>query len=191
VEAENLPEISDYLTFINEGVDRIQLLINDLLEYARVGRANVPLKTVDMDKVLSNTLENLKIIINENNVAINASHLPEVKGFSPLLGSLFQNLLENAIKFRGDRKPEIEIGAKEEEDMYVFYIKDNGIGVEEQYADRIFIIFQRLHGRDKYPGTGVGLAICKKIVELHGGKIWVESKKDMGCTFFFTLPKAI
>ena len=181
------PEVNDYLKFINEGIDRIQLLINDLLEYGKVGRANVPLKDVEMDKVVKNTISNLQMMIAERGVVIQYGHLPAVKGFAPLLISLMQNLIENAIKFSDNGNPQIEIGCRPEGDMLCFFVKDNGIGIDSQYRERIFIIFQRLHSRDKYQGTGVGLAICKKIVTIHGGKIWVEPNAYAGSTFYFTL----
>ncbi len=126
--------------------------------------------------------------IEESGAVITHDPLPQVKADRNLFIQLFQNLIGNAIKYRSESKPEIHISAKREKEMWLFSVRDNGIGIEKQYLERIFIIFQRLHGRNKYPGTGIGLAICKKVVERHGGKIWAESEVGKGTTFYFTIP---
>jgi PAS domain S-box-containing protein len=189
----------EFMQFAVDGALRMQRLIQDLLTYSRVGTRGKPFEPVSCDQVLTNALANLKITVEESNVAITHDALPEVLGDPVQLTQLFQNLIGNAIKFRGDGLPKIHIGAtrrprKDPEqtggclEEWVVSVRDNGIGIEPQYFERIFVIFQRLHTRDQYPGTGIGLAICKKIVERHGGQIWVESKPGAGSTFAFTLP---
>jgi PAS domain S-box-containing protein len=185
-------EAREYSYFMTEGVQRMQALINDLLEYSRIGQKPVPFVIVDC-MVLLNTVQNtLHIKIEETGTEINYSQLPKVSGVSSLLAQLFQNLIDNAIKFRNkDTTPQIIINATEEnENWWLFSVSDNGIGIDKIYHDKIFVIFQRLHTRDHYPGTGIGLSVCKRIVEFHGGNIWFDSEKGEGTTFYFTLPKA-
>jgi len=176
-------------------------LINDLLAYSRVGTQGKPLTPTDASEVLRRVLANLKIAIEESGAIVRHSNLPTVMGDATQLTQLLQNLISNAIKFRDQRQPEILLQAERVTETRIcpedpprpawrFSVRDNGIGIEPQYFNRIFIIFQRLHGRGDYPGTGIGLAICKKIVERHGGCIWVESELGKGATFYFTIPAA-
>jgi signal transduction histidine kinase len=171
------------------GVTRMQKLINDLLAYSRVGRRDKPFEPTECETVLDQALTNLKVAIEESGAEITYRPLPAVKGDSGELVQLFQNLIGNAIKFRSKEKPRIHIAAEKKGNEWVFLIQDNGIGIDPQLTDRIFAIFQRLHKEEEYPGTGVGLAICKKIVEHHGGRIWVESEPGKGSTFYFTIPQ--
>jgi PAS domain S-box-containing protein len=176
-----------YMEFAVDGAKRMQLLINGLLEYSRVGQDEKHEKT-SARAALDAAMKYLRTAIEESGAEVAADELPAVYFDSTQLTQLFQNLLGNAIKFRGKANPQIHIGAKRENDRWQFAVSDNGIGIEPEYADRIFLIFQRLHGRGNYPGTGIGLAICKKIVERHKGRIWVESKPGEGSTFYFTIP---
>jgi len=169
-------------------------LIGDLLTYSRVGTAGKPFAPTNVSEVLKNALLNLKIAIEESGAKIKSESLPTVKGDPVQLAQLLQNLVGNAIKFRSEKPPEIHVAARrlpKEGGVpgWEFSIRDNGIGIPAKDFDRIFLIFQRLHTREKYPGTGIGLALCKKIVERHGGRIWVESEPGQGTTFYFTLPE--
>jgi chemotaxis family two-component system sensor kinase Cph1 len=137
---------------------------------------------------LATALENLKVAIEESRAVIEHGQLPTVEGDAGQLTQVFQNLIGNAIKFRGNTLPKIQIGARHNDNEWFFYVKDNGIGIDPKNLGRIFVLFQRLHTRQEYPGTGMGLAICKKIIERHGGRIWAESKAGEGTTFFFTIP---
>jgi len=178
----------NYINAAVDGATRMQALINGLLEYSRVGtRGNVP-APVAADGALHEALENLQTLIQESGAAIAADPLPTVQADANQLTHVFQNLIANAIKFRAERPPEVQVGSRREEAAWLLWVRDNGIGIEPQYSDRIFTIFQRLHTRTQYPGTGIGLSICKRIVERHGGKIWVESQPGQGSTFYFTLP---
>ncbi|QHG15788.1 GAF domain-containing protein [Nostoc sp. ATCC 53789] len=191
-----------FITYAVDGARRMQTLINDLLNYSRVSTRGQPFKLVDCDVILQQAIANLQIAIADNQAIVTHEPLPEVMADTTQLTQVFQNLIGNAIKFCQNQQPQIHIGVAKPNpnsdkeslnsiplaDEWLFSIRDNGIGLESQYAERIFIIFQRLHGRDKYPGTGIGLAICKKIIERHGGRIWVESKPGQGSTFYFTIP---
>jgi PAS domain S-box-containing protein len=182
------PSGENYIRFAVDGAKRMQGLIGDLLSYSRVGsRAGEP-APVSAEQVLHRALTNLQFSIKENNVRITQGSLPVVRADAVQLAQVFQNLLANAIKFHGEAPPQIHIDVRRDRDYWEFSVRDNGIGIDPQFGERIFQIFQRLHTRVEYPGTGIGLAICKKIVERHGGKIWVESKVGEGSTFFFTLP---
>ena len=178
----------EFIDFAVAGVKRMRLLIRDLLEYSRVGARGQFLAMTDCNAVLDLTLNNLEAVIEESRARITRGPLPVIMADDVQLGQLFQNLISNAIKYRDSKPPEIHVGCKQEESHWLFWVRDNGIGIDPQYAERIFIIFQRLHGKGEYPGSGIGLAICKKIVERHGGKIWVESELGEGSTFYFTLP---
>ena len=136
---------------------------------------------------MEEAISNLQIAIKESGAIITYETLPQVKGDLTQLVQLFQNLLSNAIKFRGPEPPRIHVSACREEREWIFVVRDNGIGIDPKFANRIFVIFQRLHNRGSYPGTGIGLAICKRIVQRHGGRIWVESEPGKGATFYFTL----
>ena len=145
---------------------------------------------VDLNEILKIATSHLTARISENNATVTYSDMPKVKGDTSQLIRLFQNLIDNAIKFKApDRQPEIKICVEERAEDFVFSIKDNGIGIEDKFYNRIFVIFQRLHTRNEYEGTGIGLAVCKKIVERHGGEIWVESKRNEGSSFFFSIKK--
>ena len=179
---------NEYMNFAIDGAKRMQSLISGLLEYSRVGTQGKKPKKTDSKEALDEAIARLATSIKESGAEINADGLPVVYFDDVQLSQLFQNLIGNAIKFRGDQPLRIHINATHQDAGWQFAVADNGIGIEPQYADRIFQIFQRLHGREKYPGTGIGLSICKKIVERHNGKIWVESKPGNGSTFYFTVP---
>ena len=178
----------EYMNFTVDGVTRMQSLINGLLEYSRIDTRGKPPERTDSSKPLADAVLSLQASIKESGAKITHDNLPTVNIDPVQLSQLFQNLISNAIKFRSDFRPEIHISAKRLDNAWRFAVRDNGIGIEPQYAERIFMIFQRLHTRKKYPGTGIGLSLCKKIVERHGGKIWVESEQGRGSTFYFTVP---
>ncbi len=178
-----------YIDFATDGATRMHRLINDLLTYSRVGTKGKELATTDSKKVLEHSLDNLKLAIEENGARVTHDPLPIVMGDDVQLGQLFQNLIGNAIKFRGEEPSRVHILADLHNGDWIFSVRDNGIGIAPEHAERIFVIFQRLHHRAKYPGTGIGLAVCKKIVERHGGRIWVESEPGKGATFYFTIPE--
>jgi light-regulated signal transduction histidine kinase (bacteriophytochrome) len=178
-----------YINYAVDGAIRMQTLINDLLVYSRVGTQGKPLATTDSHSVLGEAIRNLAAMIEENRAIITNDDLPTVRADASQLVLVFQNLLANAIKFRGKDLPRVHVTAQERGREWVFSVKDNGIGIEPQHAERVFVIFQRLHTRLEHPGTGIGLAVCKRIVERHGGKIWFESEPGNGATFFFTVPK--
>jgi len=180
----------EYIDFAVDGSKRMKNMINDLLSYSRILSRNAKFEKTDIQEVLKNVRSNLKETIDETGVAIKSDNMPVIKTDRIKLSRLFQNLIANAIKFRKkDSTPEIEIKCEEQAAEYLFSVKDNGIGLKKEYHEKIFLIFQRLHSKEEYPGTGIGLAECQKIVELHGGKIWVESEPDKGATFFFTIQK--
>jgi PAS domain S-box-containing protein len=179
-----------YIGFAVDGASRMKALINDLLNFSRVDSKAKTLAPTDFNVTLEEVMQNLKEAIKENKAKIIVEGtLPTIIAESSQMIQLFQNFISNAIKFKGDNIPEIRVSAEEQPAHWVFKIKDNGIGIEKEYWDRIFVIFQRLNNRVEYPGTGIGLAICKKIVERHGGKIWLESETGKGTTFFFTIKK--
>jgi len=182
------PEEQEFIGYAVDGAQRMQGLIQDLLAYARVDTRGRPMAPTDCEEVLETALANLKVAIGEGHAVVEHEHLPTVKGDSVQLAQVFQNLIGNAIKFHGKIEPKVHIGADRQNGEWVFQVKDNGIGIDPKNFDRIFVLFQRLHTRQEYPGTGMGLAICKKIIERHGGRIWAESKPNEGATFFFTLP---
>ncbi len=179
----------EYMNFATDGVVRMQSLISGLLEYSRVGTRDKKPEMTDSKAALGRAIAHLGGGVREFGAKITiADDMPKVCVDSMQLAQVFQNLVGNAIKFCDKEAPQVHISAVREDNMWRFAVADNGIGIEPQYAERIFQIFQRLHSRDKYPGTGIGLSICKKIVERHGGKIWVESKPGSGSTFYFTIP---
>ena len=177
-----------YIGYAVEGALRMQTLIHDLLAFSRVGRAETDRKNGECNAALNNALENLRSALEESGAVVTHDHLPAVAVEPTQLVQLFQNLIGNAIKFRGKESPAIRVSAEKQDATWLFTVADNGIGISPQYKDKIFVIFQRLHTREEYSGNGVGLAICKKIVEHHGGRIWVESELGCGATFHFTLP---
>ena len=182
-------DVQTFLTHATEGAKRMQALINSLLDYARVETRGKEFASVDLNRALGEATSNLEVAIQESAANITAYGMPNVRGDHDQMVRLFQNLIGNAIKFRGEQAPQIRVEAEEDSSHWRFSVHDNGIGLEQQYADRIFVIFQRLHTRNKFPGTGLGLAITKRIVERHGGQIWVESKPGEGSQFYFTLPR--
>lgn len=178
----------DFIGFALDGSKRMHQLIHDLLAYSRVGTHGKDLTITEADQALDDALANLTVAIEESKVKITRDVLPPVQGDEVQLTQLFQNLVGNAIKFRGETPPEVHIGVTRKNGDWEFTVRDNGIGIAEQDFQRIFVIFQRLHSREKYPGTGIGLAVCKKIIERHGGRIWVDSKPGRGTAFYFTIP---
>jgi PAS domain S-box-containing protein len=180
-------DADEFIHFIADGAKRMSSLINDLLEYSRVGTRGRPLSPTDCSTVFELACNNLRVAIEEAGATITRDPLPKVMGDEIQLLQLFQNLIGNAVKFRGEQPVKVHVGVEPQKGNWLFRISDNGIGIEPQHAERIFIIFQRLHNRLQYPGTGIGLAICKKIVERHGGRIWVESEPGAGATFCFFL----
>ena len=176
----------EYIAHAVDGTKRMHALINDLLTYSQINANQSPVP-VDCTALLDNVLTDLTMSITESAAVVIREPLPTVNGIPSQLMQLFQNLISNALKFREERPPEIRIGAVLTAGEWLFSVADNGIGMEPQYCERVFRVFQRLHTRTEYPGTGIGLAICKKVVEQHGGRIWVESQPDHGSTFYFTI----
>ncbi len=177
-----------YLKFISRASARMKALIKSLMDYSRVGK-NRHRVTVDCNTILKEVIDDLVSSIREMNATIQIDALPVLEGFETELRVLFQNLITNAIKFRkNETSPIIKISATKSDANWVFSVQDNGIGIDDEHKEKIFVIFQRLHTRDEYEGTGIGLANCRKIVQLHGGKIWVESKLNEGSAFKFTIP---
>lgn len=183
------PEGKEYIHNAIDGSKRMSRLINDLLQYARLEKNSEPFKKVDTGKVLKNVLKNMTEYIQVNKANIKFNDLPDTYGDHIQLGSLFQNLISNAIKFHNGRIPDVHISSIETDKNWQFSIKDNGIGIEPGHFDSIFSLFQRVKNEEDYDGSGIGLSVCKKIVERHGGKIWVESNINEGSIFFFTLSK--
>ncbi len=183
-------EASEYLAFVEEGAQRLRHLLAGLLAYTRAGGEGQEVTTVDGDALLARVLADLQLAIAESGATITQDPLPTVLGDAARLGRVIQNLIGNALKFRGPAPPQIHVSAQWDGKQWRFSVRDNGIGIDPAHAGRLFQVFQRLHTRQEYPGTGIGLAICKKIIEQHGGQIWVESEVGKGATFFFTLPAA-
>ena len=177
-----------FIHYAVDGATRMQTLVQDLLAFSRVGRQGTEFKLSDCAVVIDIALENLHTAIQESGARVECGYLPSVVADSSQLTQLFQNLIGNAIKFRGPEPPLVRITAEKNKQEVIFSVADNGIGIAPEHADSIFVIFKRLHARAEYPGSGIGLAICKKIVERHGGRIWVESELGHGCTFRFALP---
>lgn len=182
-------DANDFIHFAVDGAIRMQKLINDLLEYSNISAQSKKLELVDSFKILEKVIINLQKVIMNNTALISNSNLPILKTDETSLLRIFQNLIENAIKFKKKSVlPKITISCEKKNDMYEFSVSDNGIGIDMEYHDRVFIIFQRLHSANDYTGTGIGLSICKRIVELNGGTIWFKSKENEGTTFYFTVP---
>lgn len=180
-------DADDFIAYVVDGVNRMQILIDELLAYSRVGTSRKPLSPTNVEVVVSHALANLDATISANGAIITSDALPDVTGDEVQLTTLFQNLIANAIKFQDQKIIEIHIGAENQEEESLFWVRDNGIGIDSEHAERVFQIFHQLHGRNEYEGTGMGLAICKKIIERHGGRIWVESELGKGSTFYFTI----
>jgi predicted ATPase/signal transduction histidine kinase len=183
-------DADEFIGYMVDGARRMQGLIQHLLAYSRLGRKDQPLASVDSAAVLKQALVNLQGAIEESDALVTSDPLPTVSGDEIQLVQLFQNLIANGIKFRGANKPLIHVRAESNGADWTFSVHDNGIGIDPQFAERIFVIFQRLHTRDQYAGTGIGLAFCKKIIERHGGRIWMESEPGRGTSFCFTLPRS-
>jgi len=181
-------DADEFIAFAVEGAQRMQKLIQDLLTYSRLGTRREAFKPTECGQAVGRALKNLAASIEESGASITHGPLPTVMADGSQLTQLFQNLVSNAIKFRNQQPPRVHISAERNGAEWTFAVQDDGIGIDPQYADRIFVIFQRLHPRNEYPGTGIGLAISKKIVERHGGRIWVESKVGEGATLKFTIP---
>jgi PAS domain S-box-containing protein len=179
----------EFMSYIVDGASRMKQLIEDLLAYSRVGTRGIAFANVSAEGALRRALFNLRGGLEEAGAAVTHDPMPTLPADEVQLGQLFQNLIGNALKFRSQANPKIHIVVTESAPEYTFEVRDNGIGIEPQYFERIFMVFQRLHNKGEYPGTGIGLAICKKVVERHGGRIWVESRPGEGSSFFFTLPK--
>jgi PAS domain S-box-containing protein len=186
---DQLDERADkYIAYIVDGASRMQTLIKDLLTYARLATGGKPFELTSFDEALDQALDDLELAVSECDATILRDPLPTLRADATQIVQVFQNLIGNAIKFRGEAPPHIRISAEQRGDEWVFSVSDNGIGFEPQYLDRIFVIFQRLHAREEYAGTGIGLAVCRRIVERHGGQIWAESVPGKGSTFRFTIP---
>jgi light-regulated signal transduction histidine kinase (bacteriophytochrome) len=181
-------EASTFVQHAVDGAKRMHALITDLLKFARVNTRGAEMTPTDCNQVLNDTIANLKIAIEESGATIERMSLPVVNGDKVQLTQLFQNLIANAIKFRGDRAPVVKVTVVSDDAGWKFSVQDNGIGFDMAHAERVFQIFKRLHTRSAYAGTGIGLAVCKKIVERHGGAIWVESVPGEGTSFYFTIP---
>lgn len=186
----NLDDTSrQYIHFAVDGAERMKKLIQDLLAYSRVSNTKEAVAQVNCNDVVATVIRFHELRLKELNGTINVKELPVISAVQSHIQQLFQNLVGNALKYHGDRAPDVEVGCTDEGSLWQFYVKDNGIGIDPKFFSKIFIIFQRLHNKSEYSGTGIGLAICKKIVEQYGGNIWVTSKPGAGSTFYFTIPK--
>lgn len=179
----------EYLYFAVDGAERMKLLIQALLQYSKVGTNKETFTATNLNEVMEYCTRVLEEDIRKIGAVITVDALPVISANKALITQLFINLIGNALKYHGDKEPAIAVGFTEEKDKYIFHVRDNGIGIDPAFFDKIFIIFQRLHTKTEYSGTGIGLAICKKIVEIHKGKIWVESTRGEGSTFYFSIPK--
>lgn len=179
-----------FIDYLVDGATRMQELINDLLDYSRVGSRDAEPAPVDLNEVIPRVIRSLGTSIEESRARVTCDILPTVAGIDSEMEQLFQNLIGNGIKFNKTPSPQIHISAEQSDEGYTLCVADNGIGIDRQFAERIFVIFQRLHSKTQYKGTGMGLAICKKIVDHHGGRIWVDANSGAGSRFYFTLPAA-
>ncbi|HSP86494.1 MAG TPA: ATP-binding protein, partial [Ignavibacteriaceae bacterium] len=182
-------DANNYINYAVDGAKRLDLMIDDLLEYSRIGSQERELKYLNSEKIVELVLINLKELLKDNNAIVTHDPLPIIYANDQQMVQLFQNLIANAIKYRGKKNPEIHISADKVNNAYIFSVKDNGIGIDQQHLERIFTIFQRLHTLEKHEGSGIGLAISQKILEQHGGKIWAESQLGKGTTIYFTIPE--
>jgi PAS domain S-box-containing protein len=183
------PQAKEYMSTVTEGAERMRQLVNDLLQYSRVDTQTKEFSEVDMNSVANEVVQELRLSIDEANAEVVMNEMPTVIGDEAQLKQLLTNLVSNAIKFHNDERSRVVITSEERWNEFVLAVRDNGIGIDPQYQDKLFKMFQRLHTRDEYPGTGIGLAIAKKIVERHGGRIWFESELGKGTTFYFTIPR--
>lgn len=183
------PASESYASFISQGINRMVMLLRDLLKYSRLASQAKPFELTDFNKVIADVLHDLTLQINDSRTLVKVDPLPSLMADPVQMRQLFQNLIENAIKFKNEKDPVITIKAENRKNEWLFSVKDNGIGIDPQYSEHIFLIFQRLNDRETYTGSGVGLAICKKIIERHSGRIWVESEAGKGSAFYFTIPE--
>jgi light-regulated signal transduction histidine kinase (bacteriophytochrome) len=181
-------DADEFIGYAVDGTQRMKRLIEDLLQYSRAGKGSPPVFRFPSEEALRVALKNLRSAIEESHAQVTSDALPEIVSADSTLVQVFQNLVGNAIKYRGDRVPKIHVSAEATDREWVFTVEDNGIGIEPKYFDRIFLVFQRLHSREEYEGTGIGLAICKRVLQQQGGRIWVESEPGVGSTFRFSLP---
>jgi PAS domain S-box-containing protein len=181
----------EYIHFAVDGATRMKSMIQDLLKYSRLGASSEDMTIVDMKEIVNEIIDILQNKLSETQAVIEVKSLPRIPAHPTLIHQLMLNLMSNALKYRGPSPPKIEVGCNNENNRWKFYVKDNGLGIDPNHFEKIFIVFQRLHSKTQYPGTGIGLAICKKIVERMGGTIWVESEKGIGSTFYFSFPKDI
>lgn len=185
-------DAEEFMAFAVEGATRMRQLIEDLLTYARVASRAKPLEVTAVGDVVDEVVKSLEVRLKEKDAVIEKDDLPTVMADRRQLGQLLQNLIANAVKFQQKGStPRVRIAAEKKGDEWIVSVKDNGIGIKPEYQEKIFVLFQRLHSREEYDGTGVGLAVCKKIVERHGGRIWVKSQLGEGATFFFTLKDTV
>ena len=184
------PKAKEYIDYALEGGNRMRDLINDVLAYSRVDTQGKKFAPVDVGAVVANVLAILRVAIEDSKADVTIDSLPMITADESQMMQVMQNLIANALKFHGPNQPMIHISSSPGERKWTFSIKDNGIGLDMADAEKIFLMFHRLHGREEYPGTGIGLALAKKIVERHGGRIWVESRQGKGATFFFAIPTA-
>ncbi|MBI3903395.1 MAG: PAS domain S-box protein [Nitrosomonadales bacterium] len=184
-------DADEFIAYAVDGATRMQAIINDLLALSRVSTRDTGFSRVDSRVALDKALANLRLVITESGAEIVCTSLPALDADGSQLTQLFQNLIANALKFRGAMSPRIEISAEHRGEEWVFQVRDNGIGIAQEHFERIFLMFQRLHGKREYPGTGIGLTICKKIVERHNGRIWIESEPGKGTTFYFAIPTTL
>jgi light-regulated signal transduction histidine kinase (bacteriophytochrome) len=183
-------DAKEYMSYVTEGVQRMHKIINDLFEYSHIRTNESDFEDTDFNEVLADVLKKIETEINDNKAKVVVDILPHTKAVKSNMIQVFQNLIANAIKFKSPARPcEIRVGYEKRNKEWLFYVRDNGIGFDPKYADKVFEIFKRLNKRDQYAGSGMGLAICKNIVERHGGKIWAEPIPDEGCTFYFTIKK--
>jgi light-regulated signal transduction histidine kinase (bacteriophytochrome) len=180
-------DADEFITFAVDGANRLQEMIIGLLAYSRVQTKGKPLEEVNSAEVLGYAVANLKLVIEESGALVTADTLPVIRADAGQLLQVFQNLIANAIKFRGKSAPLIHVSAEQTRAEWVFSIKDNGVGIEPEYKEKVFDMFRRLHGRE-YSGVGIGLSLCRRIIERHKGRIWLESEAGQGTTFNFTVP---
>ena len=180
-------DADEFIDFAMEGANRLKSLISDLLAYSKIGARGNAFAAVEMAKVYDQVTENLQAVITDSKASMTYDSLPVILGDNEQMVQLLQNLIDNSIKFRGKEPPHVHVGARQLSENWLIFVRDNGIGIDPQYTEKVFVIFQRLHSRDEYPGTGIGLSICRKIIERHGGHIWVDSEPGKGATFNFTL----
>ena len=183
-------DADDYIGYMVSGATRMSLLIKDLLVFSRIGKNGQDMEEVNVNGLIKEIIATIQLKLESTNAALNIGEMPVLKCDKSQIFQVFQNLLTNALKFvKKGQRPEIAITAELKGNEWVFCVKDNGIGISSVYFNKIFVPFERLHSKDEYEGTGVGLSICKKIIDYHGGKIWVESEPDKGASFYFSIPQ--